>query len=61
MGTNSSTLVFSYDEIMYVKTAADSEKIHINKREACTALIDTLDGDACAGEAGNRTITVMKV
>ena len=56
MGTNSFTSLFSFDGKIYVKTAADSEKMHIKNKEACSAFISTLDGDS-VGEAGDRTIT----
>ena len=46
MGTNSFSSVFSFDGKIYVKTAADSEKMHIKNKEACSAFISTLDGDS---------------
>ena len=52
MGTNSFTYVVSFDGKIYVKTAADSEKIRIKNKEACSAFIGTLDGDI-VGEAGD--------
>ena len=55
MGTITFTSVFSFDGKIYVKTAADYEKMRIKNKEACSAFIGTLDGDS-VGEAGDRTI-----
>ena len=56
MGKNSFTSEISFYGKIYLKTAADSEKLHIKNKEACSAFIGALDGDS-VGEAGDRTIT----